>query len=131
MANIKTLQMWDNICADSRISISKSCLGLKTTATYVPTQSIIDVKIVEYTQKDGERLQRMLQTQQDKLSEAISDFHPKEVYNGNYLLEVCKSRDGQFVGLLLKQFSQITYEPVTEALFFEGDRAKVLSNLFQ
>ena len=131
MANIKTLQMWDNICADSRISISKSFLGLKTTATYVPTQSIIDVKIVEYTQKDGERLQRMLQTQQDKLSEAISDFHPKEVYNGNYLLEVCKSRDGQFVGLLLKQFSQITYEPVTEALFFEGDRAKVLSNLFQ
>ena len=131
MANIKTLQMWDNICADSRISISKSFLGLKTTATYVPTQSIIDVKIVEYTQKDGERLQRILQTQQDKLSEAISDFHPKEVYNGNYLLEVCKSRDGQFVGLLLKQFSQITYEPVTEALFFEGDRAKVLSNLFQ
>ena len=131
MANIKTLQMWDNICADSRISISKSFLGLKTTATYVPTQSIIDVKIIEYTQKDGERLQRILQTQQDKLSEAISDFHPKEVYNGNYLLEVCKSRDGQFVGLLLKQFSQITYEPVTEALFFEGDRAKVLSNLFQ
>ena len=131
MANIKTLQMWDSICADSRISISKSFLGLKTTATYVPTQSIIDVKIIEYTQKDGERLLRILQTQQEKLNEAINDFRPKEVSNGNYLLEVCKSRDGLFVCLLLKQFSQITYEPVTDALIFEGDKAKALSSLFQ
>lgn len=104
---------------------------MKTTATHLPTKSVIDVKIAEYAQKDGERLLRILQTQQDKLSEAVSNFHPREVYNGNYLLEVCKSSDGQFVGLLLKQFSQITYEPVTDALFFEGDKVKAISSLFQ
>ena len=131
MANIKNLQMWKSICADSRIGISKSFFGLKTSITYLPTQSVINAKILEYAQKDGERLLRILQTQQDKLSEAVSDFHPKEVYNGNYMLEVCSSSDGQFVGLLLKQFSQITYEPVTEALFFEGDKAKAISRLFQ
>ena len=131
MANIKNLQMWKSICADSRIGISKSLFGLKTTITYLPTQSVINAKIIEYAQKDGERLLRILQTQQDKLSEAVSDFHPKEVYNGNYMLEVCSSSDGQFVGLLLKQFSQITYEPVTEALFFEGDKAKAINRLFQ
>ena len=131
MANIKNLQMWNSICADSRIGINKSLFGLKTTATYLPTKSVIDVKIAEYAQKDGERLLRILQTQQDKLSEAVSNFHPREVYNGNYLLEVCKSSDGQFVGLLLKQFSQITYEPVTDALFFEGDKVKAISSLFQ
>ena len=131
MANIKNLQMWNSICADSRIGINKSLFGLKTTATHLPTKSVIDVKIAEYAQKDGERLLRILQTQQDKLSEAVSNFHPREVYNGNYLLEVCKSSDGQFVGLLLKQFSQITYEPVTDALFFEGDKVKAISSLFQ
>ena len=40
MANIKNLQMWNDICADARISISKSMLGLKTTATYIPTQRV-------------------------------------------------------------------------------------------
>ena len=42
MANIKTLQMWKDICADARISVSKSMLGRKTTAVYEPTQSVID-----------------------------------------------------------------------------------------
>ena len=42
MANIKNLQMWNTICVDARISISKSLFGLHTTATYNPTNSVID-----------------------------------------------------------------------------------------
>ena len=45
MANIKNLQMWNTICTDARISISKSMLGLRTTATYIPSNSVIDVNL--------------------------------------------------------------------------------------
>ena len=130
MANIKNLQMWNDICADARISISKSMLGLKTTATYVPTQSVIDARTIEYTPQDGDRIRRILESPVNELAKAIGDFRPKEVPNGNYMLEVARSRDGQFVALLLQQFTRMSYEPVTKTLIFEGEAAKVISQLF-
>ncbi|MBR6121237.1 MAG: hypothetical protein IKQ05_02455 [Prevotella sp.] len=130
MANIKNLQMWNDICADARISISKSMLGLKTTATYIPTQSVIDAHTVEYTPQDGDRIKRILESPVDELAKAIGDFRPQKVPNGNYLLEIARSRDGQFIVLLLQQFTLMNYEPVTKTLFFEGDEAKVISQLF-
>lgn len=130
MANIKNLQMWNDICADARISISKSMLGLKTTATYVPTQSVIDARTIEYTPQDGDRIRRILESSVNELAKAIGDFRPKEVPNGNYMLEVARSHDGLFVALLLQQFTRMSYEPVTKTLFFEGEAAKVISQLF-
>ena len=130
MANIKNLQMWNDICADARISISKSMLGLKTTATYVPTQSVIDARTIEYTPQDGDQIRRILESPVNELAKAIGDFRPKEVPNGNYMLEVVRSRDGQFAALLLQQFTRMSYEPVTKTLFFEGKAAKVISQLF-
>ena len=130
MANIKNLQMWNDICTDARISISKSMLGLKTTATYVPTQSVIDARTIEYTPQDGDQIRRILESPVNELAKAIGDFRPKEVPNGNYMLEVARSRDGQFVALLLQQFTRMSYELVTKTLFFEGESAKVISQLF-
>ena len=130
MANIKNLQMWKDICADARISISKSLFGLKVTAVYVPTHSIIDARTIEYTPQDGERLHRILSAPREDLAEAIDGFRPKEVPNGNYMLEVACSRDGQFVTLLLHQFTRMSYEPVTDTLFFEGDDARIITQLF-
>ena len=130
MANIKNLQMWNDICADARISISKSMLGLKTTTTYVPTQSVLDARTIEYTPQDGDQIRRILESPVNELAKAIGDFRPKEVPNGNYMLEVVGSRDGQFAALLLQQFTRMSYEPVTKTLFFEGEAAKVISQLF-
>lgn len=130
MANIKNLQMWDSICADARISISKSLFGLRTTATYNPTNSVVDAKTYEYSPADGERLKRLLETSREKLSEAIGDFRPKATVNGNFMAEVCASDDGAFLAVQLFQFIRMSYEPVTEVLFFEGTDAKALGQLF-
>ena len=130
MANIKNMQMWKDVCADARISIKKSMLGLKTTAVYVPTQSIIDARTIEYSPQDGDRLRRILSTQKEDLAKAINGFRPKEVSNGNYKLEIIRSRDGQFIALLLLQFLQMSYEPVTSTLFFEGADAQIISQMF-
>ena len=130
MANIKNLQMWKDICADARIRISKSLFGLKATAVYEPTQSVIDVRTIEYTPQDGDRLHRILSAPREDLAEAIDGFRPKEVPNGNYMLEVARSRDGRFVALLLQQFTRMSYEPVTNTLFFDGNDAQIISQLF-
>ena len=129
MANIKNLQMWNDICADSRIGISKSLFGLKTNVTYVPTQSAIEARTLEFSPEDGEHLKSIIESTNDNIAKAIGNFRPKEVPNGNYLLEVAKSQDAQFVALLLQQFVQLSYEPVTKTLILEGDEAKAISKM--
>ena len=130
MANIKNLQMWNTICADARVSISKSLFGLRTTATYTPSNSVIDAESFEYTPADGERLKRLLDTPSEKLASAIGDYRPKAAVNGNYMDEVCVSRDGAFLAVQLLQFAHLSYEPVTDVLIFEGETAHAVRQLF-
>ena len=130
MSNIKNLQMWNTICADARISISKSLLGLCTTVIYNPSNSIIDANTYEYSPADGERLKHLLDTPHETLTSAIGDYHPKKVVNGNYLAEVCTSRDRAFLAVQLFQFAHLSYEPVSEVLIFEGDTARAVRQLF-
>lgn len=130
MANIKNLQMGKTICADARISISKSLFGLRTTATYIPTNSMIDAMTAEYAPADGEQLKRLLDTPREKMAAAIAGFRPKATVNGNYMVEVYMSRDGAFLAVQLHQFARMSYEPVTDVLVFEGDEARTLSQLF-
>ena len=131
MANIKNLQMWNDICTDVRIQISKSLFGLKTTATYKPTNSIINVSTLEYSPKDGEHLLNILSAPRATLSSIIGEYRPKPIVNGNYVLEVCRSRDNKFVCLLLTQYQQLKYKPITDTLFFEGEEAQAICQLFQ
>jgi hypothetical protein len=130
MANIKNLQMWDAICSDNRISINKSFFGLKNKVIYAPTHSEIDAKLLEYDPQTGERLKSILRTSTDLKEQTIGSFHPQPTVNGNYMLEICASRDGAFIALLLLHFEKMNYEPVTSVMFYEGNQAKIISELF-
>ena len=129
MSNIKNLQMWKTICTDERVNITKSMLGLKTTASYQKTGSIIDVRILEFSPADGERVKQILSAPKGEIAKAIGTFRPQPVVNGNYMLEVCQSRDNAFLAVQLLQFVQMNYETVTSVLIFEGDEAKAVGRL--
>lgn len=131
MANIKNLQMWENICADARIRINKSMFGLRTTAIYGPTNSVIDTNTYEYSPEDGKHIKRILEMPQEKMAEAINDYQPKTTDYGNYLAEVCLSRDKHFLIVQLFQFMKLNYEPATEVLIFEDKEADAISKLFR
>lgn len=130
MANIKNLQMWHTICSDARISIQKSWFGLSTSATYNKTNSLIAAHIFEYSPEDGEKLKTILESPRGQLDSAIGDFHPKKTVNGNYMVEVCVSQDGEFVAVLVNQFIRLGYEPVSDVLIFEGKEAQAVLRLF-
>ena len=130
MANIKNPQMWNDICADGRVSVSKSLFGLRTTAVYNPTNSVLDASINEYSPADGDRMKRILESDRDNLEKAVANFRPQTVANGNYRAEVCASRDGAFLAVQLLQFIRMNYEPVTDVLIFEGADARVVKQMF-
>ncbi|MBR4925486.1 MAG: hypothetical protein IKZ61_07015 [Prevotella sp.] len=130
MANIKSLQMWNNICTDARISISKSLFGLRVTAVYNPTGSMLEARKIELSKEDGDRMRRIITGSREKLSQSVGDFHPKSVDYGNYMAEACFSRDGAFVAVQLFQFVQLSYEPVTDVIIFEGEEAPAIKIMF-
>ena len=130
MTNIKNLQMWDSICNDTRIGIVKSFFGLRSKIVYLPTKSEIDVKEVELTPNDGRRIKSIMETPQVEIAKVINGFRPEKVDLGNYMLELCISRDGNFAIAQLFQFVQLRYEPVTRVIAFEGEDARVFGQMF-
>lgn len=132
MANIKNLRMAYTISTDARISVKKSLFGLSTTLIYNPTGSIVDARVVELTSADGNHLRwNILCASAGDLQRIIGNFQPKPVNNGNYLAELCMSRDGEFLAIQLLRFSTLNYEPVTDVLIYEGDDARALAKLFK
>ena len=130
MANIKNLRMWESICNDARISIKKSLFGLRSTAIYAPTNSVIDASSLEYSPVDGAKIKQLLSMPREKMAAAIGDFHPKTVDYGNYMAEVAVSRDKTFMVMQLFQFQQLNYEAVTDVLIFEGQEAETVARIF-
>ena len=122
--------MWNTICTDAHVSVSKSLFGLRTTATYKPTNSVIEARTIELSREDGERLKNILTGSHKNLAEAIGNFHPEQVSYGNFMAEVCASRDSAFVAVLLLQFQQLSYEAVTDVLIFEGEDAQAVKQMF-
>lgn len=129
MANFKNLAMSKELAKDSRISIKKSLLGLSTKAIYAPTESKLLAAKKEYTAEDGARIERAMKASADKRAQqlaAIGQLQPATL--GNYLLEACRSADGSFAAMQLFQYSQMSYQPVTDVCCFEGDEAKTVAN---
>ncbi|MBO4443602.1 MAG: hypothetical protein J5814_02385 [Bacteroidaceae bacterium] len=131
MANIMNLQMWKTICTNNRIGVSKSMLGLRKKVTYLPTESPIEARVMGYSPETGARLKYIFEAPAAERGKAAAGFHPQQVDNGNYLLELCTSRDGSFVAVLLLRYMLMNYEPITDVLVFEKADAKIIWQMFQ
>ena len=130
MSNINELQMWNDICNDPRIRVWTEFFGIRTIAIYTQPQSIIDAETFEYDSQDGYRLLCILNAPRKDLSKAIGDFRPKPITNGDYILEVARSRDSRFAAFLLKQYQQQKYKAVTSTLIYENEEAKTICQMF-
>ncbi|MEE1062592.1 MAG: hypothetical protein UH071_02910 [Paludibacteraceae bacterium] len=132
MANIKSLQMWENICSDNRINVCKSFFGLLSTVKYAPTGSVIEAKRVKLSIPDGQRLHHILQATRDNLSKVTENFRINDTPNGNYMLEACVSQDASYAVMHLLQYKQSDYEykPVSDVIIYEGEDAKIINQLF-
>ena len=45
------------------------------------------------------------------------------------MLEACVSRDGTYVALLLLQYKQLDYVPVTDVMVYESENARIISRM--
>lgn len=128
MPRLNKLEMANALSATSYITIKKSLFGQK--AVYEPTQSPLEVKVLEYAPAEGERMERMLRLPMGNLMlEIQKNGKPQPTAVGHHRLEVCISKDHQFMALQLFAFVDFKYNAVTELLTYEGDNAAVILQL--
>lgn len=130
MSNIKNLRMGTTVCADRHVSIQTSFFGLCTKALYNVTGSVIDARSIELSRADGECLQHILEAPVESLAEMTVGVQLKKTVNGQYMAEVCTSRDGEFAAVMLMQFIRMSYEPVTDVTIYEGENARLVCRMF-
>lgn len=119
------------ISQDSRVSITKTMLGLCSKVIYLPTGSSIKVFKAECSIETGRQMERIIKSTDatfDQVVTAADKF--KEATLGNYLLEALVSADHEFVALRLYRFADLKYSPITSLTVFEGRKAKKVGKLF-
>ena len=131
MANIKNMKMADVLFANPNIEIKKAYYGLKTIVTYKPTKSPVAAYQLEFAPEYANKLADLLRTPDDKIEEVAKKLGElTNTPNGNVRLEVCVSKDKQFVAAQLLQFRDFDYHAVSEVRIIEGELAATLANLF-
>jgi len=131
MANVKNLEMAQEVFSNQHINVKKGFLGLSTTVTYQPTQSRVSARQLEFAPVDGPKIQAMLGLTGDKLANQVKNTgRLSTIPNGNYRLDLAMSDDHQFAALQLFQFKQLGYEQVSEVVIMEDKDAEIALTLF-
>ncbi len=128
MANFKNLEMAQALSQNQHITIKKSLFGTK--ALYAPSQSKLEVSIVEYTPTEGERLERLLALPIEKIAaELQAKGKPSATSVGQYRLEAVVSADHQFAAVQLFRFTDFSYNAVSQLVCCEGNEVETLCKL--
>ena len=86
---------------------------------------------MEYSPSEGEKLERLLDMPIEKMNVDIQQKgKPVASVNGNFRLEVCLSDDHMFCALQLFRFADLSYHPLFEPRFYEGENVEYITKLF-
>ena len=126
MARLKNLAMADVIARHKHINIRKSFFGLIETVIYNQTGSEVEIKQIEYSSESGKEIEKLLQA--PKLKDALASIGKiKQRPMSNVRLDICVSKDHQFIALQLFNYYDLMFHPVTETKILEGQDADLMA----
>ena len=131
MSRFFSVEIASAVSEHPHVSIKKSFFGLFANAYYNITNSQIDSYENSYSRETGERIKPLFSVGDKYVIGCTKDIgllHQQP--NGNYRLDICISRDRQFIALQLFHFENLMYRPVTDVRYFEGEQAKKKKKLF-
>ena len=127
MASFRHLEIAPTVANHPLILIKNSLFGFRPRIYYKPTQAEIDCIRNYYTTSSGNAILQFLLKFQQTPQCAESTKIPIELDdNGSFCLEMCSSRDGQFIAIQLFKYDHLAYNPACEIKVFEGQEATLL-----
>ena len=131
MSRFFSVFMASAVSKHPHVSIKKSLFGLFAKSYYNVTKSQIGSYENSYSRETGERIKPLFSIGDKYVIGCTKDIgllHQQP--NGNYRLDICISRDRQFIALQLFHFENLMYRPVTDVRYFEGEQAEAIEKLF-
>lgn len=129
MANLRKLDMGQEVLNHSNITTQKSLLGEKV--IYTPTGSKVKAYQREYSSSDGQLAQRILNAPEGNIEPLVAKARGViKAAIGSTRIDMCISTDRQFAAFQMFKFLNLSYQRDSVVKFFEGDRAKLLADLF-
>ena len=130
MASFKNMEIAPAVSAHQNIYVKQGFLGFGTKVYYRPTLSLVDCTRKYYTISSGNEIhQFLLKFQNDPRIAEKTHLSLQYDPNGNYCLETCIARDGQFAALQLFRYSDLAYNAVTDIKIYEGKEAELLRHV--
>ena len=131
MSRFFSVEIASTVSEHPHVSIKKSFFGLFANAYYNVTNSQIDSYENSYSRETGERIKPLFSVEDKYVIGCAKDIGSLyQQPNGNYRLDICISRDRQFIALQLFHFENLMYRPVTDVRYFEGEQAEAIEKLF-
>lgn len=129
MANLRKLEMGQEVLNHSNITTQKSLLGEKV--IYTPTGSKVKAYQREYSSSDGQLAQRILNAPEGNIEPLVAKARGViKAAIGSTRIDMCISTDRQFAAFQMFKFLNLSYQRDSVVKFFEGDSAKLLADLF-
>lgn len=126
MASLNNLVMGSDIAKNEHIVIKKSFFGLKEKIVYNQTGSEVEIKQIEYTTESGKQLEILLKAA--KIKDTLASIGKIEQRPmSNVRLDICVSKDRQFIALQLFNYYDLMFHPVTGVRVLEGPDAGLVA----
>lgn len=124
--------MAEELLANPNISVRKSFFGLVTNYIYTPTGGKIKVVQKNYNPGDGDIIKHMLSLGVDGFKKGLkSKGLPEPIAIGNMQLNICFTKDHQFLAMQMEQFVDYLYKPTTDLVVAEGEDAQQILDAFK
>ncbi len=129
MSKFLALNMANEVAKNPQVSLEKTVFGLHTSAKYQPTHSTIDSFSNFYGVTGRDILERILESK--NVDDAVASVEEIEcVEDGKYRLDLCISRDHQFVAMQLNEVTDTAERHLSPIRYYEGKEAEKIENLF-
>lgn len=129
MSKFLALNMANEVAKNPQVSLEKSVFGLHTSAKYQPTHSKIDSFSNFYDTTGRDLFERILESKD--VEDAVKNTEEIEcVEDGKYRLDICMSRDHQFVAMQLNEITDNAEKHLSPIRYYEGEDAEKIENLF-
>lgn len=120
--------MGSDIAKNEHIIIKKIFFGLKERIVYNQTGSEVEIKQIEYTSESGKLLETLLKAAKIKDTLAIIGKIEQRPMS-NVRLDICVSKDRQFIALQLFNYYDLMFHPVTGVRVLEGSDAELVAKV--
>lgn len=127
MSKFESIALSLTVVQSGKVNWQKGLFGKY--AAYAPTHSRVDSYRNFYAEQEAERVLQLINASADEADSQLEQLAGlNTIDKGPVRMDLCMSRDHQFIALQLFRQSAQGYVPISEVTYLEGRRAELFED---